>query len=67
MSVAIARVVVACPNCNQQFEDWWRPMTDPAIHVSPDMLEQSLPSECPNCQHHLEWDELEERDGIFQR
>jgi endogenous inhibitor of DNA gyrase (YacG/DUF329 family) len=65
MSIAVARVVVACPTCQQQFEDWWRPMLDPSVHVSAAMLDESLPTTCPNCLAPIDWDRLDDHDGVF--
>lgn len=65
MAAPVARVVIACPTCDEQFEDWWRPMLDPDVPVTPDTLDQSLPVACPACGAALDWDLLEERGGVF--
>lgn len=67
MTAPAARVVIACPSCDEQFEDWWRPMLDPDAVVAPDMLDQSLPVACPSCGAELDWDLLEEHGGVFTR
>lgn len=67
MSMAPTRVVVACPTCRRQFEDWWRPMLNPDARISADILDQSLPTACPHCGSALDWDVMEERDGVFTR
>lgn len=67
MTTPATRVVIACPSCDEQFEDWWRPMLDPGAVVTPDTLEQSLPVACPACGAELDWDLLEERNGVFTR
>jgi hypothetical protein len=53
------RVIIACSSCGHRFEDWWRPLINPELaHVTPDILDQASPVECPRCHEAMRWDTL---------
>lgn len=46
------KIIVHCPECGKDYEDWWRPSINLQLdNFDDDYLRQASTSTCPACRH----------------
>jgi len=67
MTSPIKRILVQCPQCGQEYEDWYHPSINLMLDdFDDDYLDQATSATCPNCGTKVPLSSLiVDKDGVF--
>lgn len=66
MSSPIEQVTVQCPECQAQYQDWYRASMNLDLDdFDDDYVDAASRAVCPNCGHIVYFDSMIVRDHVF--
>lgn len=66
MTMPVENITVQCPNCDRQYEDWYRGSVNLGLDdFDEEYLDKCSSAVCPHCQHKVYFQNLVVKDGIF--
>lgn len=66
MTMPIENVIVQCPKCNRQYEDWYRGSVNLDLDdFDQEYIDRCSSAVCPHCNHKVYFNNLVVKHGVF--